>query len=378
MAKQDALTLRDYRAGLERAVAELPHLVVIYGDSEFLRHRAVIAFRDAWLFVNSGGDTVQVRGAGDSKSSLLDVIAELSGGSLFAAEKMVLVRQAEKILFPAAVGDGDATGSRLEREKAFLDFLERPAARISLVLETGSLPKNRTLGKKIAALCAGIPCPNPNAREIPVWLSGEARNAGKRLTPEAAEMLQTAHGADLGLLAGEVEKLALFAGESEDIDARMVGEFLTGTVEFDIFSFTNALEARNLSAAVHFARRIGVQGARDQKGKKEGGERSAHRVMALVAGSVQSLLKARVALAARQNAASFASSEKLSPWRAEKLLEAAGRFGLPELRRLAAFTADQLRRSHDTGGDALLSLELLAVHIAGGDNAGDRGSDDGR
>ncbi len=366
MAKQDTPSLRDYQRALDQALASVPHLVAVYGECEFLRHKAIVRLRDAWLQANPSGDVVQLRGAGDTRSSLNDITSEMSGGSLFATDKLVLVRQAEKILFPTSADTGDASGARGEREKALLDFVERPAAHIWLLLETATLPKNRTLGKKLAAACYAIPCPNPSQRDIPLWLAAQAKGLGKRLDAEAADMLQSAYGTDLGLLSGEVEKLALYSGDNPTIDAAMAGQFLTGTIEFDIFSFTNALEARNLPGAMHFARRIVIQGARDQKGKKEGGERSAHRIMALVAGTVQNLLKARVALASGSDAGSFASAEKLSPWRAEKLLDAAGRFGLPELRRLASLTADQLRRAHDTGGDVLLSLELLAVHIAGG------------
>ena len=66
------------------------------------------------------------------------------------------------------------------------------------------------------------------------------------------------------------------------------------------------------------------------------------------------------------SAGDFAAEEKLSPWRAGKLLEAAGRFELPELRRMVGLAADQLRRVHDTGGDPLLALESMAVKFTAG------------
>lgn len=366
-------TLQDHRRTLEQVRADLPGMVVVAGECEFLRAEATAVIRDAWLDKYPNGDTVIIRGAGDGRpATLADIAAEFSGGSLFAREKLIVVRQAEKILFPTSrAGADDAPEASQkpagDREKSFLERLDNPPSLIWLVLETAQLPKNRTLGKRLAEKCTVIPCPLPFPRDVPAWLSDRARSLGKSLTEEAADLLVRAHGQDLGVLAGEIDKLSLYAGEGKRIDAAMASEFLTGTIEFDVFGFTNAVEARQLEQAVFYARRITEQGTRDQRGKKEDGARSAHRVLAMLAGTVQGLLRARVAAARRLQPAEFAAAEKLSPWRAEKLLAASTRFSLRELRIMARFAADQIRRSHDTGGDPLLALELMAVKFTVGE-----------
>lgn len=361
----------DHQSALDGVLEELPPLVVIHGPGEFLRLEAVRALRTAWLAGYPGGDVVSLRAAGETRPlAYSDVTAELSGSGLFAKDKLVVVRQAERLLFPAGrsageQGDGGAEAQSVGKEKLFVDYLDRPASGIWLALETAQLPKNRVMGKKLAAQCRLVPCPELNLREAQRWLSARAGSLGKRLGAEAAETLLMAHGADLGVLASEVDKLALFVGEEETIDAEAVGQFLTGTVEFDIFGLTNAVEERNAAAAVSFARRIAVQGSRDQRGKRDDGERSAHRALAMLAGSAQGLLRAGTALMEKTPPGDFAAAEKLSPWRAERLLRAAGRYNLRELRLMAGMTADMIRRSHDTGGDARLALELLAVGLTG-------------
>ncbi|MCD7897935.1 MAG: hypothetical protein LUG50_14880, partial [Planctomycetaceae bacterium] len=153
----------------------------------------------------------------------------------------------------------------------------------------------------------------------------------------------------------------LFAGSGQRITAAMVGEFLTGTIEFDIFGFTNAIEARNAAEAVFYARRIATQGARDQKGKRESADTSAHKVLAILAGTLENLLRAKMAKARRADAEEFARSAGLSPWRARKLMEVSGKFSARELRNMVTAAADQIRSTHDTGGDVMLSLETMAV-----------------
>jgi DNA polymerase-3 subunit delta len=370
-------TLRDHGAALLRAVEEMPHIVVAAGECEFLRAAALSRLREAWLARFPGGDTVVLRGAGEARPvGLADLTAELSGGSLFAGDKLVLARQAERMLFPTAgragassgaVGDEAAAAAKGgDREKAFLARLDEPAERIWLVVETAQLPKNRVLGKALAAKAFVIPCPQLSQRDLPQFLSARAAELGRRIDAAAADMLIRAHGAAPGALSAELDKLALFAPEGADIDAGAVGEFLTGTIEFDIFNFTNAVEAKDRRQAVQYARRIAEQGTRDQKGKREGGDASAHKILFMLSSSLEAMLRARTAQASGADAAAFAAGAKLPPWRAERLFAAARKFSLRELRLMAESAAEHMRRSHDTGGDAALSLELMAVKLTGG------------
>lgn len=366
-------SLAEYRSSLGRACDELPGIVVVHGDNEFLRLEAVRELQRAWLEKHAGGDVVVLRGAGETKPlGYGDLTAELSGNSLFARDKLVVVRQAERLLFPAATAGGDAEGggSRQAREKRFVEFMENLSGSMTLLFECAQFPKNRTMAKALSAVAPLLPCPPLHPGETAAWLRGRAESLGKRLDPEAAELLMTAHGGDLGALASELDKLSLFVADAGDIDAAAVGEFMTGSVEFDIFGLTNAVEARNPASALSFARKIAVLGSRDQKGKKDDGERSAHRALSLLAGTAQNLLRAGAAGHEGMSAAAFAAADKLSPWRAERLLASARKFTLRELRFMAGLAADGVKRAHDTGGDAKFLLEWLAVRLASGGGAG--------
>jgi hypothetical protein len=83
----------------------------------------------------------------------------------------------------------------------------------------------------------------------------------------------------------------------------------------------------------------------------------------MLAGTLRLLLLAKVALVRRLAPAAFAAEEKLSPMRAARVMEAAAGFELPRLRRMLARMAEEMRRLHDTGGDALLSLETMAAAL---------------
>lgn len=370
MAKKtgyDQPGLRDYQEGLSAACRSLPALCGAVGPDAFLRARAVKMFHDAWLAEHPGGDVVTIRGTGEARPArIADVTREFVGGSLFSRDKLVVVRAADRIFFPGSQteddGGRDSDGAKSGgADKAFLERLDAPPSGSWLILDFTSLPKNRTMGKRLAEKLVAIPCPQPNARDIPLFLRERANEQKRGLTPEAAELLLRAYGTELGVLAAEVEKLALFAPDGRDIDAAMVKEFLTGTVEYDIFAFTNAIEARNAREALYYVRRITSQGARGQKGKREDGEKTSHMVMVIVSGTIGLMLRAKIAAARGISSDEFAREDKQSPWRGRMLYEAAARYSLPELRRFAAYMADMVRRSHDTGGNVQLALETAAV-----------------
>lgn len=367
--KNEQATLRQHEAALRQAEKELPPLCAAVGPEPFLRARAVMAFRNAWLKNHENGDTVTLRGVGEANPVRLpDIVREFSGGSLFSKDKLVLVRQAERILFSTSSNaESETSGTSQAKpgqwEKSFLERIDNPPSDSWLFLETASLPGNRVLGKRLAATVFIIPCPSPTARELPVFLRDQAAEQGRGLEDEAADLLVRAHGSDVGRLMTEIEKLSLFAPEGGVIDADMVRQFLTGSIEYEIFAFTNAVEARNAREAVLYSRRITSQGARDQKGKREDGEKTAHKVLIILAGTIAQLLRAKVAMSSGSGATEFSRDEKLSPWRAEKLFESARRFSMPELRRMTTYMADQVRRAHDTGGNVQLAVEQIAVML---------------
>jgi DNA polymerase-3 subunit delta len=69
---------------------------------------------------------------------------------------------------------------------------------------------------------------SPTGRAVLGWLQGRARAAGLTLTPQAGEALIALVGEDLGRLAGELEKAALFVGAdgrvTEEVVVALAGE----------------------------------------------------------------------------------------------------------------------------------------------------------
>jgi DNA polymerase-3 subunit delta len=111
-----------------------------------------------------------------------------------------------------------------------------------------------------------------------------AREFGKRLLPEAQELIVRRAGTDAALLTAELEKLCLYVGErpliAED-DVRLV---FRDMAESWIFDFTGALAARQLARALPLLRGLLAQGEPPL------------RLLAMIAREVRLLLVARECL----------------------------------------------------------------------------------
>lgn len=374
MAKsKSAATLQEHAEALSRACRELPPVTVISGEDEFLRRRATERIVAALKKKHPGLDEVCFHGApsqNEPGASLAQTLPELASSSLFAAEKLVLLRQADRMLFPrkgaeeteaepapaAKSGRGDTAA------EALVAYLAAPAQGTWLLIECAKLNRQYSLGKALAG-CPEVPCPAPRSQgEVAAWLGREAKELGKRLDHGVADLLITAHGTGLGALRSELEKLAVYTGDDGEIALEDAKAFLSGSVEFDVFGLTNAVQARDMTEALKFARRINTHGLRSQDGKKTDAGGSAHMALSLLAGTVEGMLAAR-ALPPEEGdpKAALAAKLRIHPFRAELLLKAVRNYSIPDLRAAALRLAEETRRTHDTGADSALSLELAAL-----------------
>lgn len=91
-------------------------------------------------------------------------------------------------------------------------------------------------------------------------LSGLLAEHGKRLEPEARELVLRRAGSEPALVASEIEKLCLSVGDRPSITAGDVRESMLDLAESWIFDFTGALSARQVGAAVGLLRGLMSQG----------------------------------------------------------------------------------------------------------------------
>lgn len=379
--KKQSATYAEHQATLLDAVRDLPSCLVVAGDEPWLRRDAIDSLLTALRKKHPDLEDTTVFGpanANDEPVSLSSLVNEFSAPSLFASNRLIIVRRATHLLFGKQTAEAEseteevapaaATTKKSKRprraspEEMLIAYVEKPAAGTWVIFELDSLNKQRRVGKALTAHTAVIPCPQlKGGSEVQRWMQAVAKEWGKELARDVPDLLTTAHGTRLSALYAELEKLAIYAGEEKNINREDVEMFLTGSVEFDVFKLTNAVEARDLNTALLYARRILVQGVRDQGGKKSDGSSSGHMALSILASTMQGILKARIASSGNVSSREAATALGTSPWRAEKLLTAAKNYPLGALQRILKTLAVEAHASHDTGADIALSLERAVV-----------------
>ncbi len=348
----------DYRSALAEALERLPSAIYIHGAEEHLRREAIERLVAALARARPGAERLTLHGpvrGGEGGVSLADLLAECRTSSLFASERIVVLRRGEGTLFPQG-------GAEESAGESFSRLVENPGEDLHLLLECAGSHGQYALGKLLAKAAHGIPCPEiRRPEEAHSFLADLARRDGKSLPGEAAEMLIRAHGLALGTLAGELEKLIVYVGEEPAISIDDVETFLTGSIEFAVFGLTTAVEDGALPRALTFAGRILHIGTRDAQGRRSDADSSAHRALAMLSHTLENLLAARVAMAEGAEDEELASRLRISPFRARHLARAARRHPVAHLRQALGALASEIHATHDSGGDPARSLLRATV-----------------
>ena len=171
---------------------------VVYGDDLFLRRETAGAIVRAIL--GEEADEMAVRRFEGNSASLADVLDELRTLPFFSKRRVVLVEDADPFV----------TKNRKELEA----HVEAPIGTGVLVLMVKTWPATTKLYRQVAAAGLPIDCNSPGEKELMPWLAHHAAKQGAEIEADAARLLVELVGAEVGLLASEIEKLAVYVGPS--------------------------------------------------------------------------------------------------------------------------------------------------------------------
>jgi DNA polymerase-3 subunit delta len=175
--------------------------------------------------------------ADPTQVSASDVLDELRTLPFLAERRVVLVRGAEKFI--------SENRGLLER------YFDNPCRSGVLILTVNNWDARTKLAKKLAKVGKLISVVTPKPWQLPERLGRYTADAHSRnLGKDAAELLIELTGDELGLLYGEIDKLALFAGEEKRITIRHVESLIGHNRLFNAFAVIDSTIAGNVAEAV--------------------------------------------------------------------------------------------------------------------------------
>jgi len=187
-------------------------LIAVYGDDSFLRREVFQALMVGLLGKNA--DEFAVTKFSGDRATLADVFDELRTLPFLVKQRVVIVEDADPFV----------TAHRKELET----LADGPPTPGALILSVKTWAGNTKLAKTFAKVGLAVECKTPEERELPTWMIQMARTRQSVVLKEdAAKLMVELVGPEIGLLASEIEKLAVYVGERKVIEredvAKMVG-----------------------------------------------------------------------------------------------------------------------------------------------------------
>jgi len=153
------------------------------------------------------------------------------------------------------------------------------------------------------------------------WLRARAKEHGAAIGPQACDALVFAAGRDLTRLAGEIGKLASYAGKGNEISPADVRSLVTPTAESTVFEMIDALTAGRFARAQDMLKGLIVMGE------------NRVRILYMITRQVRLLCLSRELIAAKKGQSEIQSALGVTSYGAKRLMEQARRMKAESLER---------------------------------------------
>lgn len=272
----------------------ISNVYLIYGDQEYLKDLAVKKLTDYLL-------------SGDNKDFNYDLFTDpvnyyqLVGSAeqipVFSEKRLVVAKSQN--LF----NDNNEIG-----EEEMVSYLNQPNPGTCLVFVTTKIDARRKVIKLIKEKGEILRITSPKANQLTGWVEKQARYRGKKITPQAIEMLIAAVEDNLLLLEQEVEKASVFCTEGT-IDVEHVGQTASNSARLNVFKITELVAERKAVAAVKLYQNMVIIGEYPVK------------ILALLGSSFRQMLRAKLLLnQTHLNSLELSKELKVANFVAKKIL----------------------------------------------------------
>jgi len=212
------------------------NLYLFYGDERLTIEERINKLKKPGLTVEN---------IDGNKSNLEEILTALQTLSLFAQEKIVLIKDAD---LKDSVWDG------------VVPALENLSPGVVVIIWASSMSKRSKLYKIINKLGQCLEFKSFAEWEqdkVVSWITNRVKAEGKKIGQQAAFRLQEVCGSSLQKLSSEIEKLVTYIGEKPAINEADV-ETLASPGEINVFALSEAVANRNLLLALTTFRTLSV------------------------------------------------------------------------------------------------------------------------
>lgn len=230
---------------------------IVHGPDRYLREEMETALRGAVLAPGWESLNYQVL---DGDAVSLDQMVEMAAAPPWGGGgRLLVVRGAPYFRDGASgrgrrrrggAGDGAADG-RTRGEAAFLGYLAAPSPTTCILFDADEeVDASHPLVQAVSACGKVVAARRPGRDGLTAWVAREAARLGKRVAPAVAARLVERCQEDRLLLCRELEKLACYAGERQEITFDDIRAVVGKSREESVFEMLDAVADRDAGRAL--------------------------------------------------------------------------------------------------------------------------------
>lgn len=132
------------------------------------------------------------------------------------------------------------------------EWLEQPSptATVVFIAPYEKLDGRKRITKKMRDCATVIEAKPLEGKDLSTWIQHEAKRNGAQISSVNAQVLMNTVGDNLLALATEIQKIATYLGEHEEITADLIEMLVPRTPEADVFRLTDAYLANDIPKSV--------------------------------------------------------------------------------------------------------------------------------
>jgi DNA polymerase-3 subunit delta len=313
------------------------HLLTEERRGAFDAYRADRALAEIRRALEAAGAAVAVHGYHAADCDAAAVAEALETPSLFGARTLVVLRGAEAL-------DERA-------QERLVGALERQAPQVVLAVVARGADMRRRFFARCRDLGRVVPVDHPRPGELPAFADRLARERGRRLDADARALLVESVGADLAVLAGELDKLAAAVPESRAIGIADVARVTAAARAHGNFEVADAVCARDAAGATRLLAQTLDEGAQPIA------------LVGALASSLRPVLAGAELVARGQGPEQAARALGVAPYQRRAFLRGVQAYRPRELRRALGRLAEIDVASKTGAGDARALLEEWVLRV---------------
>lgn len=165
----------------------------------------------------------------------------------FMGEKRLIILQN-----PVFLTAGKTNGKVEHNLTKLIAYLEEPApySIVVLLAPYEKLDERRKITKQLKKQATVVEAKSLTEKELIDWIRNRVKRQSIDITDEAIELLLTLVGDNLFLLTSEVDKLALYVGNQQQIEKADVEKLVSRSLEQNIFSLVDKVVHRKIDEAL--------------------------------------------------------------------------------------------------------------------------------